>query len=32
MTGKAHKVIEEYDKRADSENLIGRPSVKDWQQ
>ena len=23
MTGKAHKVIEEYDKRADSENLIG---------
>ena len=23
MTGKAHKVIEEYDKRTDSENLIG---------
>lgn len=23
VTGKAHKVIEEYDKRADSENLIG---------
>ena len=23
MTGKAHKVIEEYDKRADSENPIG---------
>lgn len=30
-TGKAHKVIEKYDRRADSENLIGDASGKGWQ-
>ncbi len=30
-TGKAHKVIEEYDKRADSENLIGKAKREGWQ-
>jgi len=28
LRGKAHKIISKYDKRADTENLIGKPSAR----